>query len=92
MTVDVGNGIIKYGHRCRGYYLLHTSLMKEVIKMRKKKYKDLTMEEQTVYNYKIIVRRSKWVAFLCCLNMLMIILAYLDKIIFFVYFAISYLH
>ena len=60
--------------------------------MRKKKYKDLTMEEQTVYNYKIIVRRSKWVVILCCLIMIMIILAYLDKIIFFVYFAISYLH
>lgn len=67
--------------------------------MKRKRYKDMTLEEKTEYNYKAIYTRSKIVVFLfivnlflLMLNILIVILANLDKIISLEDLPLFYLH
>ena len=49
--------------------------------MKRKRYRDMTAQEKIEHNYNEINTRSKTIIFLSILNMVMLILANLDKIV-----------
>lgn len=58
----------------------------------KKRYKDMTTEEKIEHDNRIADRSTKIALWISVLTVLLWIIAYLDKIVFFVRYALSCLH
>lgn len=58
----------------------------------KKRYKDMTDEEKVKYNYEAANRSNKIAAGIWIATALVWIIAYLDEIVSFVRYVLSYLH
>lgn len=60
--------------------------------MKKKKYKDMTTDQKIEYNNRIADRNSKIALLINIVTLLVWIIAYLDEIVSFARYALSYLH
>ena len=58
----------------------------------KKRYKDMTKEEKIEHDNRIADRSTKIALWISVLTVFLWIIAYLDKIVFFVRYALSCLH
>lgn len=59
---------------------------------KKKRYKDMTAEEKTEYNNWIADRNSRIAMWISVATILIWVIAYLDKIVLFADYVLSYLH
>ena len=58
----------------------------------KKRYKDMTTEEKIEHDNRVADRNTKIALWITIVTILLWIIAYLDKIVFFVRYALSCLH
>ncbi len=59
---------------------------------KRKRYKDMTIEEQIDYNYRVADRNSKIALWINVVTIFILLIANLDKIVFFVRYVLSCLH